>query len=303
VTDHDPYRSPFEVFAAPSRHACNEPLLVLRSVGVPCELQLVDGLWRLYVPAPYTATGRDELARYFDENRAWPPPRLRTPMLSDGSWGAILYAAVLIVLYPIGLGGFAGRNWWEPGRVDAALILDGECWRAATALTLHADLSHLVGNLVFGILFGVLASHTLGSGLTWLSTVAAGVAGNLLNALIQNPGHRAIGASTAVFGTLGLLAVYEWVRRRDLELSSMRHVSPLLGGALLLGFLGMGREGGNTDVMAHVMGFLAGSAFGLVAGYTRLPERLSPRAQVGLGLTAVGVLALGWAAALARSAT
>ena len=44
--------------------------------------------------------------------------------------------------------------------------MDGEWWRAVTALTLHGGLSHIAGNLVFGVMFAVLASHSLGVGLT-----------------------------------------------------------------------------------------------------------------------------------------
>src|SRR5689334_21982144 len=40
--------------------------------------------------------------------------------------------------------------WFARGSADAEAFLRGEWWRAATALTLHADYAHAVGNLVAG---------------------------------------------------------------------------------------------------------------------------------------------------------
>ena len=42
----------------------------------------------------------------------------------------------------------AGSRWFEVGSASADLIWRGAWWRAITALTLHADLLHLAGNVV-----------------------------------------------------------------------------------------------------------------------------------------------------------
>ena len=80
-------------------------------------------------------------------------------------------------------------------------------------------------------------------------------------------------------GTLGLLASYEWVRRHALGLGPLRRWAPLMAGAALLGYLGMGGDPASpqaqrTDVVAHVTGFLAGVLIGFVTGHLRLPDRL-----------------------------
>ena len=72
-----------------------------------------------------------------------------------------------------------------------------------TALGLHADSVHLAGNLVFGLVFGFLAGERLGWGLAWFGMLLAGALGNTLNAFVQAPDHTSVGASTAVFATLG----------------------------------------------------------------------------------------------------
>ena len=168
-------------------------------------------------------------------------------------------------------------------------------WRTVTALTLHADARHLAANIVFGGLVGLFAGQLLGSGLAWFSILIAGAAGNLLNALIRNPGHTSVGASTAVFAALGIVAAYVWKRRRHLHASKLVRWAPLVGAVVLLSYLGTG--GVRTDVAAHVAGFLAGVVLGAV--YGKLGSRMESVAgsQRLLGGTALAVLALAWALA------
>ena len=45
------------------------------------------------------------------------------------------------------------------------------------------------------------------------AALAAAAAANLLNAFVQPASHLSVGASTAVFATLGLLSAYAWRRR------------------------------------------------------------------------------------------
>lgn len=290
-----------EVFAAPSKRGLRDAELTLVALGIPFG-QVYDGvLWRLVVPDPQVEQALEELRDLVVENKNWPPRETPPAILSNGKRGALVYALVLLVFHPIGQAGLFGLNWWDPGKVDAARIRSGEIWRTATALTLHGDIAHLAANLVFGIGFGVLASHTLGAGLAWLATILAGMLGNYANAWLADPSHTAIGASTAVFGTLGLMSMYEWVRRSDLGLRQLRRAAPLIAGAVLLGFLGAGgSESGpnNIDVGAHVLGFIAGGLVGFVLGRLRAPSRLGPKGQVRAGFLGLILLAVSWCAAL-----
>jgi membrane associated rhomboid family serine protease len=166
-----------------------------------------------------------------------------------------------------------------------------------TGLTLHADLSHLLGNLGFGVLFGLMVSQLFGAGLGWLAILAAGAGGNLLNAMLHGPGHTAVGASTALFGAVGILSAYIWRRHPIPWRGGIRRFAPLSGGLLLLVFLGT--TGERTDIGAHLSGFLAGCLVGLLlaAWDGRLPG--GGRAQWAYGLTALGTVLLAWVLALA----
>ena len=109
--------------------------------------------------------------------------------------GALGFALVLSVAYPIQSGYMQGIDWTSTGELIAGRVVAGEWWRAVTALTLHGDAAHVTGNVVFGSFFGYLAGQYLGSGVAWLAIVWMAAAGNVANAFIQDarpPEHRRI---------------------------------------------------------------------------------------------------------------
>ena len=292
---------------------CLERALVLKAVDVPFQLLRVPAGWELRVPEPDADRAQQELAQWERENLHWPPPKVQWTPRSAGWTGALVYAIVIMGFHllqrlPAGLFSSAGtvggsvewrRALLHNGRGDAARLLDGEWWRAVTGLCLHGDLPHLIGNLVFGLLFGVLSAQALGSGLAWFAILLAGVLGNLANSLIHElwvsgPTHLSIGASTAVFGAVGLLTGF--TRRRGIGTAATRW-GPVLAGLVLLGYLGM--EGQNTDVLAHVTGFAAGILIGsLIAG--PVLGALLERHQRLWGALALGLPAVAWLRAVVQ---
>ena len=61
--------------------------------------------------------------------------------------------------------------------LDSTAMAAGEWWRAVTALTIHADEGHLVGNMVSLSLFGYAVCLAYGGGLAWALILASGIAG------------------------------------------------------------------------------------------------------------------------------
>ena len=154
-----------------------------------------------------------------------------------------------------------------------------------TALTLHSDPAHVAGNAFFGALFVAGVCQLLGTGTALFAVLVVDAAGNGMNAWLQGAGHASIGASTAAFGALGILATGLWrLRARQRRL---RRWTPLVIAILLLGYLGTSGE--RTDVLGHVTGFGAG----LVLGATL--RRPPTWAQWLLGAAALGVVATAWA--------
>ena len=283
------------VFESRNRRQCSDRALVLASAQIPHHV-IDDGpTCALVVPAEYSARAIEELRLYEDEN---PPVRKKprkTIVYQDALPGVVGY--VLIVCAVAWLAGYSyfGANWFSAGRVDGVLIRDGEWWRTITALTLHSGVRHLLGNLVFGVFFGIFAGRLLGSGVAWLAVILAAALGNVANMLLLESTHRSIGASTAVFATLGLLAGYVWRGRLMAQERWSTRLGPIIGGLALLMFTGTGDE--NTDIGAHLMGFVCGFGAGMLLTLLgRMPA--PPRVQVLAGGAAVALVIVAWSFAL-----
>lgn len=284
------------VYRSESREECRKHALLLEAVGIRYEAHQHGGEFSLVVADADATWAWKELSAYARENRDWPRPIAPLTPRAGGRRGVLVYAAVLVIVAVLEQQGVFGFDWRAAGMTHAGMIRDGQWWRTMTALTLHSDIPHLFSNLVIGGLVALFAGQLLGSGLAWFSILIAGSAGNLLNAWIRPPGHTSVGASTAVFAALGLVAAYVWRRRRHLHASRLLRWAPLVGAVLLLAFLGTG--GARTDVAAHVAGFLCGVILGAIYGTLGERVHLGPRAQLLLGLTALATLVLAWAVAL-----
>jgi membrane associated rhomboid family serine protease len=149
------------------------------------------------------------------------------------------------------------------GRMDNQLVREGAWWRLFTAVTLHGDAAHLMANAVTGLVFVGLAMGAFGPGLGLLLPYLAVAAGNLAGYLAYDETRRALGASGMVMGALGLLAA-QWfaLLRHGLSPRDLA-VRGVLSGCLLLLLLGLSPER-NVDVLAHVMGFIAGLVLGAI---------------------------------------
>jgi len=249
----------------------------------------------LIVPAEYSAQAMDQLIQYDDENPPVVVRKIAAVQYQNAAPGLIGY--VLIICGIALLAGFSVSNseWITAGRVDGVLIRAGEWWRTITALTLHSGPRHILGNLVFGAMFGLFACRLLGSGVAWLAIVLAAAMGNVLNTLLLDSAHRSVGASTAVFAALGLVAGYVWRGKLMAQDRWPYRVGPIVGGFALLMYTGTGGE--NTDVGAHLMGFLCG----LGAGILLSPVRnllVSAKLQAVSGFVAIVIICGAWIAAL-----
>jgi rhomboid protease GluP len=255
--------------------------------------------WQLLVPESTLEVACSELRLFVEENRNWPPmlPPVR-PMI-ENTLPTLSILILFASFYNItGLDlTILGRHpvdWIEIGNAHSSQILHGEWWRLVTALTLHADWLHLLSNLAIGGFFIVFLCRDLGSGLAWSLLLASGAFGNLANAYVQLPSHSSIGSSTAVFGAVGILGAISMVRYRH----HLRRRWPVPVAAALSLLALLGTEGKQTDLGAHLFGFLFGFGFGLLAeilvGYFGRPRGLA-NALLALCCAFV-VLAAWWSA-------
>lgn len=290
------------VFSTGQRDECMESRLVLEAVGISADAVHRDGSWFLVVDGDDLSTSASELEAYRLENRDRSSRNSTTATVYGGAGLAVLVYAGTISIVGILTAPWAFRlQGLAAGRVQAGKVMAGEWWRTVTALTLHLDTGHIVGNLAFGALFGFLAGQGLGGGVAWMTILAAGAMGNLINAMFQAPTHSSVGASTAVFAALGVLVAHSLPPWATVQEKPLRRWSPLIGGVLLLAFIGVGGE--RTDQGAHLSGFLAGMTFGWVA--CRLPKSwlASSRVQTWTGFATIAIVAFAWFVGLAMAAS
>ncbi len=284
------------VFDSGDRQACNDRALVLLSLKIPYEILSDGSQYRLVVLAEFSEKAKYEIWQYDKENQPVPRPKPRlVPDFQNAVPGVVIYIVIVwLVAWFAGESAF-NKDWVSAGRVDGELIRQGEWWRTLTALTLHAGFRHLAGNVGFGALFGILAGRLFGSGLTWLCVVLASGLANTLNTLLLAADHRAIGASTAVFAALGLIAGFVWRAKLMAQDRWAYRLGPIVGGIALLAFTGTG--GPNTDIGAHLAGFVCGFGFGMLL--TLLPKIPSSRQfQMVCGTSAVAIVVIAWVIAL-----
>lgn len=246
--------------------------------------------WCLKVPDERAPEAIAHLERYRLENQPLPPP----PPPEEFDSGVVGVLGFLLVIWSVPFFqnlGLADWDWLAAGRIEAGAVKDGAWWRTVTALTLHADLGHILGNSAFGVLFGLFAGRFMGSGLAWLLILLGGALGNGVAAWMRPDDFRAIGASTATFAALSLSSAFVWRKGYFSGRGWKRAFAPIFAAVALLSFTGAGGE--DTDVLAHVTGFVAGLLLGLWAAEWPI-RRLGRIGQKLCGATALLLIVLAW---------
>lgn len=277
--------------------------LVLLARSIPCRLENEGSLHSLLVPKKYLVQAEDELLLFEEENRNWPPQEPPTRPLAENTLSTISVLILLATFHNITILDIPyiwGRpvDWVASGSANAAMIQAGQWWRIVTALTLHSGGVHLISNLSIGGIFVFFLCRDLGAGLAWALILGSGILGNLVNAWFQHPEHISVGASTAVFGAVGILAALSMVRYR--HHLRRRWLLPLAAALALLALLGT--EGKQTDIAAHLLGFFYGVSLGLPAEYLTgrygIPGR---RVNALLSLASIEIVFVAWWLALVHS--
>jgi membrane associated rhomboid family serine protease len=267
----------------------DEWALVLTAAGFESVLRPVEGGWALAVPAEQAGDAEAALADYDRERTA----TVREPEAPDygRTWLGLSVALGLLGFYLV-TGERGGGIWFARGSAVAERILHGEPWRAVTALTLHADLAHVLGNAVACLILITAVARWIGPGLASWLVLGAGALGNLLTALVHQSHHDSVGASTSSFAAMGILGGLQVLGRPSTRRRRWQVVAASLA---LLGMLGMGKQ---ADVFAHLFGLVVGGALGALTGaLVRRPPQRS-WAQPALALGALAAIAGAWLLAL-----
>jgi membrane associated rhomboid family serine protease len=265
--------------------------LVLAAASIEHRVDEHDGHFALVVHAADAAAATDALAG-FDAEGA---PE-QQPAAPDHGWSPLgVLCAIGLSVMLIVSGTREGRSiWFAAGSASADLIMHGAWWRAVTALTLHADLFHLLGNVVASLVFMTAVGRWLGGGLGALLILVSATAANLLTAVRHHTNHDSVGASTATFAALGLVAGLQVARRLRLRTRPGYAWVPIGAGLALFAMLGVAA---GSDYYAHLFGLGFGVLFGVGWAIATLKRGWrAPRAPVQalLGALTIGVVIGCW---------
>lgn len=175
--------------------------------------------------------------------------------------------AINIFLFIVSV--FSGDLLYNEGAFSLRYLLQGkEWWRFITSMFLHADVDHLVGNMLMLYLAGELVERYVGKRRFVILYFFSGAAGSLFYALYEfltKDYADSIGASGAVFGVVGALLVIV-MRHRG------RYGGITIGrmGFMLLYMIYMGFQTSNVNNAAHIGGLFGGI---LLTGIYMLTER------------------------------
>jgi rhomboid protease GluP len=279
------------VRVTPERHRADEWSVVLAAGDIPYRLRhRLDG-WALIVAARDVKAACEALDAFDRENvvdttdvsaEAVAPVR--------GAVAVGVAVGLLLIGFFAATGTRASRSvWFERGGAAAERIVAGEWWRTVTALTLHADAPHVVGNAAASVLLVGAVSYQLGPGVGLWLLLLAGAGGNALTAVVHGTHHNSVGASTAMFGAIGILAATRVASSGRRPAAPKRWVVAAASLALLA-LLGTSRD---ADLLAHLFGLLLGGALGLLTA-AALPRPLPSPAQWTLAMAVLTWVVGAW---------
>jgi membrane associated rhomboid family serine protease len=185
------------------------------------------------------------------------------------------------------------------GAAVPALIADGQWWRLLTSMLLHAGILHLGLNAWGLYLFGAVVERQAYGRARFLTFfLIAGIVGGVASYVMRSPTDirelvaPGVGASGGIFGLVGAVAVYAYIRR-DTPIGRV-----YLRWAVMIVVLNL-LIGGSTagiDNVAHIGGALGGAACAAAAELGRRRGRVLEIAGYA------GIVAASIAVMLAQSA-
>jgi rhomboid protease GluP len=153
---------------------------------------------------------------------------------------------------------FDGELLYRFGSGFSPATLAGEWWRIVTPIFLHGGIIHFFFNSYVLVQLGPVVEEEFGTERFWVIYLLSGIAGSALSQFVRPV--NTVGASGAIFGLIGLLLVYGWVRGgargEALRASMTRYLLYVLIFSLI--------AGRGIDHVNHAGGFACGALLGLV---------------------------------------
>ena len=250
-----------KLFAGLSGKKTDLIILILTSQNIETRVERNNKLFDILVNHADMEKALSIVETYYKENKF---SRLKQqlqeiPISSFKSYTAFSIMGLLWLIHALCLQYHIHEHMILKYGASALFILQGETYRAVTALLLHSDARHLAGNMAGMLIFGAPVITLSGFGVGPFMLLVAGTLGNLINAHLYKTAHLSIGASTAVMGAAGLLVAFQITQKA--KPFRLNNLMPIFAGVVLIA---MFSQGENTDVWAHVFGFFSGLGSGII---------------------------------------
>jgi membrane associated rhomboid family serine protease len=194
----------------------------------------------------------------------------------------IALVAINVFVYLVTVYQGAGIN--QPGgslfldwALQGAAVANGDWYRLVTAMFLHASLIHLLFNMLALWWLGSIVEQAIGTPRFVLLYVVSGLAGSTGALLLSDPFAVTVGASGAIYGTMGALLILEYMQTGSLAGQAM---------TLIVINLALTFAISNISIGGHLGGLAGGIAVTFVFAQT-LRARNAP-----LGLALVVLIGL-----------
>lgn len=218
------------------------------------------------------------------------------PLRIKAALPCVFFSCIISFFYFLSGPATSQSTWQLKGMLSNQFFSESRWWSPVTAITLHSDIPHLTGNIIFFILFGTAAAIQAGAGSTIFFVVISGILANLTTlSVFGDKTYNAIGFSTSVFGVLGILTTLRLMMNMgNKKISSFYFWIPLIAAVGLLGLTG-GSAG--SDLAGHFFGFVWGTVTGIALHFLSKFRKNIPF-QVFLYFLTLGIIAFSWYAAL-----
>lgn len=201
--------------------------------------------------------------------------------------GLIIANVVIFVITVIQAGGtdhMERSSWFSGGMLIPSAVADGQWWRLITSGFLHLSVMHIALNMVALYFVGLPLERVVGRWRFLVIYFLSLLGGSTAVMLFASPNSGAVGASGAIFGLMGALAVAFLRFHNDL-----RQVMLVVVVNLGITFIIPG-----ISWQAHVGGLIVGALAGAAMVFPPAKSRLAWQVGASVGLLVVLIALVAW---------
>jgi len=141
------------------------------------------------------------------------------------------------------------------------LVQNGEFYRLFTCMFVHADILHILFNMIALYSIGPVVERYYGKSKFLLIYLVSGLLGSIFSGVFMTADSISIGASGAIFGLLGSICYFTYYYRATLQGILRGSIMPVIIINLVIGFLSS-----SIDLSAHIGGLIGGILISMVIG-------------------------------------